>query len=255
MGADHWFEELAEHMGGAYLRYAFTKGTVGEVDFLVEQLEIAPGSRVLDVGCGPGRHAIELARRGVSVVGIDLSASFVELAGIGAEEAGVSDLVTVRRLDARDMLATDLGGSFDAVYAMCQGAFGLQAGPASSGDLPNLSGDLGILAGMAHQLRPGGRAGVAAFSAYFQVRHLDDSEFDPLTATNHEHTVVNDPLGEGRPADLWTTCFTPRELWLMTERVGLEPLAVHGVSSVGEYRPAPPDIDEPEFFLVARRPS
>jgi cyclopropane fatty-acyl-phospholipid synthase-like methyltransferase len=69
--ADHWFEPIAEHLGRAYLRYSFTKGTVQEVDFLVETLGLEPGMRVLDVGCGPGRHSHELARRGVVVAVVD----------------------------------------------------------------------------------------------------------------------------------------------------------------------------------------
>ena len=69
----HWFEPIAEHLGSAYLRYSFTKGTVQEIDFVVETLKLASGDRVLDVGCGPGRHAHELARRGIVVHGIDIS--------------------------------------------------------------------------------------------------------------------------------------------------------------------------------------
>ena len=59
---EHWFEPLAEHRGPAYLQYSFTYGTTNEVDRLVEVLGIGPGDRLLDVGCGPGRHAHELAR-------------------------------------------------------------------------------------------------------------------------------------------------------------------------------------------------
>ena len=76
----HWFEPVAEHLGAAYLRYSFTKGTNQEVDFLMAELGLEPGMRVLDVGCGPGRHAHELARRGLVVHGIDISERFVELA-------------------------------------------------------------------------------------------------------------------------------------------------------------------------------
>ena len=43
MAADHWFEDLADHMGPAYLRYSFTKGTGQEVAFLVEELGLEPG--------------------------------------------------------------------------------------------------------------------------------------------------------------------------------------------------------------------
>ena len=69
----HWFEDIADHVGSAYLRYSFTMGTEQEVDFLVELLGLEPGMRVLDVGCGPGRPALALARRGISVLGVDIS--------------------------------------------------------------------------------------------------------------------------------------------------------------------------------------
>ena len=94
----HWFEAIAEHTGQAYLRYSFTKGTEQEVGFLIDVLGLTPGMRLLDVGCGPGRHARALAARGIEVVGIDISERFVELARDGAP-AGA----TFVRGDAREM--------------------------------------------------------------------------------------------------------------------------------------------------------
>src|SRR5204863_3105719 len=93
---EHWFEPIAGHLGAAYLRYSFTKGTVAEVDALVSILGLGPRTRVLDVGCGPGRHAHELARRGIPVHGIDISARFIELAVAGAPPGA-----TLARKDAR----------------------------------------------------------------------------------------------------------------------------------------------------------
>ena len=94
----HWFEDVADHLGAAYLRYSFTKGTDQEVGFLVDVLGLEPGTRLLDVGCGPGRHAHTLALRGVEVVGVDISERFIALARDGAPE-GVP--VTFERADAR----------------------------------------------------------------------------------------------------------------------------------------------------------
>ena len=78
-----WFNEIAAFLGPAYLRNAFTKGTEQEVDFLVDALGLEPGMRVLDVGCGPGRHSLALARRGIAVHGVDLSPDFIALARAG----------------------------------------------------------------------------------------------------------------------------------------------------------------------------
>ena len=64
---DHWFEGLADHMGEAYLNYSFTKGTKQEVEFLVSELNLKTGMKLLDVGCGPGRHSHYLAELGIEM--------------------------------------------------------------------------------------------------------------------------------------------------------------------------------------------
>lgn len=238
---DHWFEPLADHLGDAYLRYSFTRGTAQEAGFLVDELHLAPGTRVLDVGCGPGRHAHALAALGVEVVGVDISQRFVDLATRDAPPGA-----TFVRADAR-ALAFD--AEFDAAISLCQGAFGLAGGPGAP-----LDADGDVLAGIARALRPGGVTAVSAFSAYFQVRWLDDTDtFDAESGVNHEVTEVRDPSGAPATADLWTTCFTPRELRLLAGRAGLEVTALWSVTP-GAYRRDRPTIDSPEFLLVARRP-
>jgi SAM-dependent methyltransferase len=244
MAADHWFEDLADHMGPAYLRYSFTKGTSQEVGFLVEELGLEPGMRVLDVGCGPGRHTNALAALGIETVGLDISQRFVD---VGAS-AGV-DGATFVRGDARAMAFDQ---EFDAAISLCQGAFGL-GGPPQSLDPFNLDNDAAVLAGIWRALRPGGRVALTAFSAYFQVRWLEDHDrFDAATAVNHEPTEVRDEAGKAVPADLWTTCYTPRELRLLVERTGLDVADVWSVSP-GAYARNPPDLEHHEFLVICRR--
>jgi SAM-dependent methyltransferase len=262
----HWFEELADHLGEAYLRYSFTKGTENEVAFLVDELGLGPGHRVLDVGCGPGRHAHALAARGIDVLGVDISERFVELARRAAP-AGA----TFERIDARRMPFDE---EFDAVISLCQGAFGLSAGgppapsallDASAGRVPGIAPgagpgaragdpDAAVLDGMARALRRGGRLAVSAFSAYFQVRYLEQADdFDAASGVNHEHTTLRSPEGEEAAAELWTTCFTPRELRLLAQRAGLEVRDLWSVTP-GDYARREPDLDHPELLMVAVRP-
>jgi SAM-dependent methyltransferase len=65
------------------------EGTAAEVDGVVDLLGAAPPARVLDLCCGPGRHSIELARRGYVVTGVDRTEYFLAAAERRAREAGL----------------------------------------------------------------------------------------------------------------------------------------------------------------------
>ena len=235
MTRDHWFEDLADHMGEAYDRYAHTKGTVQEVDHVIAALGLRPGERILDVGCGTGRHAHELARRGIEVHGIDISGRFIDLAS-----AAAAPLATFERGDARSM---GFDSEFDAVICLCQGAFGMMT---ADGE------DDAVVAGMARALKPGGRVALSAFNAYFAVKYHDGADFDASTGVSHEVTEIRSESGEPRTVDLWTGCYTPRELRLLFAAHGF---AVDSIASVepGAYGFDPATTESPEFLVIAHR--
>lgn len=231
------YRELSAYTGASYLRYSFTKGTEQEVDFLIGALGLAPGTRVLDAGCGPGRHSLDLAHRGMEVVGVDLAFPFLEVARDtpGGSRAGFVQ-GDVRRLPLRP-------GSFDAAICLCQGGFGLLGGSEDEG---------AALGELARALRPGGRLALTAFSSWYAVKWLAEGEaFDAGTGVLHETARVRDRTGD-REAEfaLEHTCFTPRELRLMAAAAGLRVEALWSVEP-GRYEARAPEVDRPEWLMVA----
>lgn len=232
----HPFANLAEHMGRAYLRYSFTKGTLQEVDFMFSSGVVRSGCSVLDVGCGPGRHAIELAARGCRVHGIDVSERFIQIA---REDAGNLS-ATFAAMNAVDL---NFDAEFDSAICICQGAFGMHVDDAN---------DRAVLNGIARSLKPGGVLLLTAFNAYFSIRHHLDARFDAAAGVSTETTSVLSETGESMATELVTGCYTPRELRLLAESAGLRVIGIYG-GEPGAYGLQPPSVDLPEILLLARK--
>lgn len=88
-------------------------GTLQEVHFIKDVLSLLPGADVLDLYCGYGRHAIELAKLGFHVTGIDATAEFLEIANQKAREEEVS--ITFSKCDMRNISYIN---KFDAIINM-----------------------------------------------------------------------------------------------------------------------------------------
>ncbi len=234
----NWYAALADHLGTTYLGYEFAQGTEQEVDFLFTALSLKPGARLLDVGTGPGRHAIGFARRGVQVVGIDISPRFLAIARNDASDAGVP--VSFFEMDAQDLPFED---EFDVVISICEGAFGLGLD------------DLKILRGIRRALKPGGHTAVSAPNTFYVLgRVADQAEFDPVTSLFRR--TISGVVGENgtsRDVVMWNSCYTPRELEWIANGAGLDPEVVNGITS-GEFAAEVPTRDHPELLLLARKP-
>lgn len=249
---DDWYVAFARHLGEAYLRYAFTTGTAQEVDFIAETLATAPGERLLDVGCGPGRHAVEFARRGLAVTGVDISPEFIALAHRAAAEAGVSP--SFFEMDAREL---PFDSEFDLAICLNEGGFGL--------GLP----DLQILKGIRKALKHGGRLALGAANLFYVLKHGGvlrpasepppvgalpaAGEFDPVKMLYKARVDgIEGAAGEPASFEIWNSCYTPRELEWIANGAGLDPEAVFGIAP-GSYGRDRPTMDHPELLLIARR--
>jgi SAM-dependent methyltransferase len=234
-----YYAPIGDYLAEAYLDYPFTRGTRQEVDFLVEALALPPGARVLDVGCGVGRHSLELARRGYRPLGVDISAGML---GAGRRTAAAEGLaVEFVQCDARRL---DFGPTFDAAICLCEGAFGL------AGDI---AGHRAVLAGVARALKPAAPFVLTAGSALSAARGVAGAAaFDPLTCTLVEETMIRSPAGETKPVTLYTTCFTFRELVWLLEEAGFADVVGYGCMP-GAFAARPPTLDDFEIMVLARR--
>jgi len=229
-----------------YMQEPFTTDTLREVDFIVEEMALPSGSRILDMGCGTGRHSVELARRGYRMVGVDLSTGMLNEARKAADEAGV----TVELIEA-DATMVRLSEPVDGAICLCEGAFGLL----STGE-GQYTHDLDILASIAHALKPGGKLILNALNGMAKVRaatpeQIAEGIFDPMCL--REVFPLNYEMdGEQRQFDGHERGFVPSELRLMLTVSGFDVQHIYG-GTAGNWGRRPPELDEMELMAVAVR--
>lgn len=115
-----WYEILFENYSNKYENEVYTQGTLGECDFIEKEINFNKQIRILDIGCGTGRHTIELVKRGYSVIGIDLSDSMLQKARHKATSEGLE--IVFLQQDARTL---NFKQEFDLVIMLCEGGFSL----------------------------------------------------------------------------------------------------------------------------------
>lgn len=237
-----FFDSHAPH----YMQNVFTKNTVAEVDFVLEELGLPPGSRILDMGCGTGRHSVELARRGYRMTGVDLSAGMLAQARQAATAAGVE--VEWVQSDATQFQATS---QYDGAICLCEGAFGLLG----LDDDP-VEHSLAILRNISQALKPGAGFVLTTLNGMAVIRKMTQADvaaghFDPATMTTVEAEEWDFPEGK-RMVHMRERRFVPTEIILMGRMEGLEVRHIWG-GTAGRWGRRPIDLDEIEFMVVARK--
>jgi SAM-dependent methyltransferase len=136
-----WFEEVFDEDYLRTLPFMSADQTLREVEFIESCLAVKPGGQVLDIGCGYGRHAIELVQRGLDVTGLDLSLPLLLRAADEAQRRAMS--VNFVHADMREMAFEK---QFDGAYCMLT-SFGYF----------DEETNLRVAEGIARALKPGGR--------------------------------------------------------------------------------------------------
>lgn len=245
MRAKSKWEEFFDGHAPVYEENCFTKNTIAEVEFVIEALGLRPGSAVLDIGCGTGRHSIELAQRGCLVTGVDLSEGMLRQAQQHAATAGVQ--VRWRHANATTF---EVDQHYDGVICLCEGAFGLLG----AGD-DALAHPLAILRRTAAALKPSAKCLFTVLNGLAMVRRHKPGEegqaaFDPLTLTETSDCDIASVPGT---AGLRERGFVPTELSLLFQTAGLEVLGIWG-GTAGNWGHRPVELDEMEIMVLGCKP-
>jgi SAM-dependent methyltransferase len=196
MRSSSWWTDYFDQ---TYLRiyelFLTAERTDREVLAIQELLSDRPGARILDLGCGWGRHSIELASSGFDVTGLDLSEFLLAEARRRAEEAGV-DLRLVRA----DMRGLPFSGEFGAALSLF-----------SSLGYSDDEADLRVLAGIRRALEPDGVLIIETMNRDAIAREFTERDwwetpegdtvrverqFDTVDGVSHETLHWRSPTGE-----------------------------------------------------------
>jgi SAM-dependent methyltransferase len=252
--AKKWYEALFTDYAETYDKESFTRGTVGECDFIESEIGGDRSIPVLDIGCGTGRHAIELARRGYRVTGIDLSPSQIERARAKAVTAGVA--ADFRVGDAR---ALPFPGEFGLAVMICEGAFALM-----ETDEMNYE----ILRGAARALRPGGKLVMTTLNGLFPLHRSvgqfekegmseaasEGHAFDLMTFRMRSRLETPDDHGQRIEIDCDERWYIPSELTWLLRQAGFASVEIFGAKLGAFSRSDILTPDDFEMLAVAAKP-
>ena len=250
-----WYEELFENYGEKYDNEIYTQGTIGECDFIEKEIGYNKTAKILDIGCGTGRHSIELTRRGYKVIGIDLSESLLRRAKEKASQQNLK--IDFQRHDARKL---PFSHEFDLVIMLCEGGFSLM-----ETDEMNFR----ILKNAAKALKPGGKLIFTALNGLFPLFHsvkefLDSkagegtaacrkSSFDLMTFRESNTMVFEDDLGNKKELQCNERHYVPSEITWLLKTLKFKTIDIYGAKLGAFSRSDELTVEDFEMLVIAER--
>ena len=230
MNSKQWYEELFENYSKTYDKESFTQGTIGECDFIEKELNYNKSLKILDVGCGTGRHSIELSKRGYSVIGIDFSES--QLLRAKEKSAAENLKISFQKHDARNL---PFNKEFDTAIMLCEGGF-----PLMETDEMNFE----ILKSVTRSLKEKSKFIFTTLNGLFPLYQSVEkfcaasstkdnatyrsNTFDLMTFRDHNITEIVDDDGNKKTLECSERFYVPSEITWMLKTLGYKKIDIFG---------------------------
>ena len=250
-----WYENLFENYGFQYDFEDFTRGTIGECDFIERELNYVKGLKILDIGCGTGRHCIELAKRYYRITGVDLSGSMLRRAKEKATKQNLS--IDFLKQDARNLTFSE---EFDMVMMICEGAF-----PLMETDELNFL----ILENAAKALKTNGKLIFTTLNGLFPLTHsvkdflaspkretgvnYKNDTFDLMTLRYYSTTILVDDAGMSKKIECNERYYLPSEITWMLKSLNFRNIGIYGANLGAFSRNDKLTTEDFEMLVVAEK--
>ncbi|TAL59335.1 MAG: class I SAM-dependent methyltransferase [Bacteroidetes bacterium] len=250
-----WYESLFQDYGRTYDSESFTQGTIGECDFIERELDFNKSLRILDVGCGTGRHSIELTKRGYKITGIDLSETMLQKARDKAKAESLK--IEFLKHDARTL---PFNKNFDAAIMLCEGGF-----PLMETDEMNYE----ILKSVTKSLNDKGKFIFTTLNGLFPLYHsvekfMEDSSqgdnvtyrsnnFDLMTFRDYNVTEFTNDFGNKKTLDCNERYYVPSEITWLLKSLGFKKIEIFGAKLGAFSRTDKLTTEDFEMLVIAEK--
>lgn len=250
-----WYEALFENYGENYDNESFAQGTIGECDFIEKEINFNKSLKIIDIGCGTGRHSIELAKRGYSMTGIDLSESLLEKAREKAKQKGVR--IDFLKHDARNI---PFDNQFDVAIMMCEGGF-----PLMESDEMNYE----ILKNVSQSLKENAKFIFTTLNGLFPILNsieefcgtntgdgnatIHNNTFDIMTFRDYNITKVVDDNGVEKELECNERYYIPSEITWLLKTLGFTKIEIFGAKLGAFSREDKLTTNDFEMLVIAER--
>ena len=250
-----WYESLFENYARKYDKEPFVQGTIGECDFIEQEINRDKSLKVIDIGCGTGRHVIELTKRGYNVTGVDLSEDQIKRAKEKAQEAGVT--IDFQTQDARNL---SFDGEFDLAIMLCEGGFSLM-----ETDEMNFE----ILKNATKALKSKGKLIFTTLNGLFPLFHsvnefyksaqkegqsqCKECSFDLMTFRDYNTVVFEDDLGNKKELKCNERYYVPSEITWLLKTLGYKTVDIFGAKLGAFSRDDKLTTEDFEMLVIAEK--
>lgn len=250
-----WYESLFENYAQKYDKECFVQGTLGECDFIEQEMAHNKSLKIIDIGCGTGRHSIELSKRGYNITGIDLSTSQLKSAKEKAKKLNLN--IDFLKHDARNL---PFVRDFDLAIMLCEGGFSLM-----ETDEMNFE----ILRNATKALKNNGKLIFTTLNGLFPLYHsvekfyessgkegnatYKSNTFDLMTFRDHNTTVFEDDSGNKKELKCNERYYVPSEITWLLKTLGYKEINIFGANLGAFSRKDKLTTEDFEMLIIASK--